>query len=329
MRTRAVLLALVAGLMLVGCGSEAGEPEASEPSETAAPAGPALPDGWRWEGFAGVLVGVPGDWGWGNSSMRLGQWCIGSPPFAPMVGRPGASTAVGCFQKIDGVDPSTLVSHTGEVVAFEWAFDDVDLAPEGDQESVRLGDVVVRVNGPADLREQILATVHRAEVDDNGCPMHLPAGFAPGDEPEPARDLATLTGVTSLSACRYPVPLDPSDPEVAKQPMPLFSSLRLTDNEASGTVAALAAAPLGGGPDNPEDCAPDFAYGDEMQVLLIDSDEGRSVVHVYFSGCDHNGIDDGVALRALTREAIQPLIADANAVFGWSGRKAKSVILEP
>lgn len=287
-----------------------------------------LPEGWRWEGFGGVLVAVPGEWGWGNGSQRMGQWCVETGDKPPIVGRPGFSTAVGCLRRGDGVDPSTLISNSGVVVAFEWAVDDAPLAAQGDQEARQIGDTIVRVNAPSDLRRQILGTLHEAEVDANGCAMHLPGSFEPGSAPQPARDVAALTGVTSVVACRYPIgPV--TEMRGDSVPVPLFSSLRLDGQAAQAEVAAIAAAPLGGGPDSPDTCLPDFSYGSEMIVARITADQGESAVHVYYSGCDHNGFDDGIALRALTRAAVQPLVAAPNTPLMWSAPDAKRQILIP
>ncbi|HYO17579.1 MAG TPA: hypothetical protein VES02_02790 [Dermatophilaceae bacterium] len=289
---------------------------------------PVLPEGWRWEGFHGVLVAVPGEWGWGNGSQRMGQWCVEGGDKPPIVGRPGPSTAVGCPTRGDGVDPSTLIENTGVVMAFEWAIDGVALSAQGDQEARRVGDTIVRVNAPADLRRQILATLHEAEVDASGCPMDLPASFEPGARPQPARDVATLTGVTSVVACRYELgPL--TEMKGDSMAVPLFSSLRLGGQAAQAAVAAIAAAPLGGGPDIPDTCLPDFSYGSEMIVAHMRSDQGESAVHVYYSGCDHNGFDDGFALRALTRDSVQPLVAAPNTPLTWGGPAAKRRILIP
>lgn len=275
-----------------------------------------------------MMVAVPGDWGWDNGSQRLGQWCVQLGAKPPVVGRPGPSTLVGCPTGADGVDPSTLVANTGVVVAFDWAIEDVPLAAQGDQESRQVGDTIVRVNAPVALRRQILGTIHEAEVDANGCPMALWGSFEPGTRPRPARDIATLTGVKSVTACRYPLRpfVETSD---ARPPAPLFSSVRLDMEAAQDAVAAIAAAPLGGGPDKPEACLPDFSYGDEMIVAHVESEEGESTVHVYYSGCDHNGFDDGIAVRALTRPAVQPLIAAPNQPLMWGGPDSKRRILIP
>src|SRR5947209_6900926 len=59
---------------------------------------PNLPAGWRWESYGGVQVGVPVDWGWGNGTQRLSQWCTATKDeiAKPIVGRPGRVTLVGC-----------------------------------------------------------------------------------------------------------------------------------------------------------------------------------------------------------------------------------------
>jgi hypothetical protein len=243
-----------------------------------------------------------------------------------MMGRPGPSTLVGCLEQ-GGVDPTTLVKNTGVAVELAPALEGAIDSAEGDQVVRRIGDVSVRVNAPADLRERILATVHRADVDAHGCAMFLPAA-SPADRPAPPRDVTSLTDVVSLAACRYPVP-PPDEVANTEGPLPLFSSLLLEGDAAGDAVAAIAAAPAGGGPDKPDSCLPEWSYGDEFLVLQIESAEGTSILHVRYSGCDHNGIDDGVTVRTLTRDAVQPLITDANVLTSWSGGGAKAKILQP
>lgn len=317
---------VIAVALAVGaCGQDHPPDVRAERTVASADAGPALPEGWRWEGLGGVLVGVPGEWAWGNSTQRIGQWCIAEPPLTPMMGRPGGSTLVGCPEGGD-VDPSTLVENTGVVVELAPALDGVGDSAEGDQVVRRIGDVSVRVNAPADLRERILATVHRADVDAHGCAMSLPTAD-PADRPDPPRDVTSLSDVVSVAACRYPVP-PPDEESSTEGPLSLFSSLLLEGDAAADAVAAIAAAPAGGGPDKPDSCLPEWSYGDEFLVLQVESAEGASTLHVYYSGCDHNGIDDGVTVRTLTRGAVQPLIADANIPLSWSGSGAKTKILQ-
>lgn len=288
------------------------------------------PAGWRWESFGGVQVAVPGDWGWGVGGQRLSQWGISTPGdrAEPIVGRPGPVTAVGCPAAEDGTDPGTLLENTGSVVAFERdTGEEPGTTHEGDRTSVLLAGIVVRVQAPADLRERIVATVHEVDGprDVYGCPITDPIWTDPDRRPDPAVDVASLTGVDAVSVCRYVV----GDPAARMPGYPLVSSLRLSGDAAQDVVAAIAAAPPGGGPDNPGDCSVDYSYGDDLMVLHVTSDAAESTVHVRYSGCDHNGFDDGVMLRGLTRDAMQPLLAGPNRLFSFSGRDEKREILQP
>ncbi len=333
--SRIVSVALSCAL-LAGCGTAttrvepAGPTRSGEPVETTEPV-ETLPAGWRWVSFGGVEVGVPGDWGWGVGGQRLSQWCIATPRdrAQPIVGRPGPVTAVGCPVVHDGPDPGTLLENSGEVVSLDWTLDEPTSTHEGDRTTVVLGGVTVVVQAPAELREQIVATVRAVDSqrDAYGCPPSDPVWTDPGRRPDPAVDVTTLTGVRAVSVCRYVVG-DPAA-RVPGDRRPLLSSLRLTGAAAQDVVAAIAAAPPGGGPDNPGDCTPDYSYGDDVMVLRIASDAGESTVHVRYSGCDHNGFDDGVTVRRLTREAMQPLLAGPNRLFSFSGRDEKRRILQP
>jgi len=326
-----MVVAAVSLAALAGCAADDAtpEPRAATEAPAARQESAVLPVGWRWESFGGVEVGVPGDWGWDNGSQRLGQWCVddrrsGPPP--PAVGRPGLSSMVGCPEAEPGApDPSTLVAETGVIVAFDWALDDTP-PPEaaGDQEVRRIGQVDIRVNARPALRERILATAHPVDVDAHGCASELPSGFVVGAPPVAGADVSTLVGVTALAACRYTVPL----PDVAGAMPRLLSSTQLVDDPAADAVAAIAAAPKGGGPDRPGSCLRAWSYGDEMIVAHVESDAGRSDVHVYYSGCDHNGFDDGTSVRSLTRAAVQPLLAGGNQPWSWSGAPAKTAILQ-
>lgn len=330
-RTVNVVLACA---LLAGCGSG---PSRTEPVGTGStrPTEPvALPDDWRWESFGGVQVGVPGHWGWGNALQRTGQWCISTPAEReePIVGRPAGTTLVGCPAAEPGEpDPGTLLENTGTLVDLAWRLDEQPgVTHEGDRTTVvLLAGVAVVVQAEEELRERIVATVHvvAGDRDAHGCPTTDPAWTDPGRRPHPPVDVTTLDEVSEVSVCRYAV-ADPAA-RVPGDREPLVSSRRLTGAAAQDVVDAIAAAPPGGGPDNPGDCLPEYSYGDDLMVLHVTSTQGESIVHVRYSGCDHNGFDDGVTVRGLTREAMQPLLAGPNRLFGFSGREEKRRILQP
>jgi hypothetical protein len=131
-----------------------------------------------------------------------------------------------------------------------------------------------------------------------------------------------------VSACKYALRDGFSDTDVTGPT--LMSSVRLEGTQARRAIAAVAAAPLGSSPNRPGDCMPQASYGDEAVVLRIASDQGRSEIYLRYSGCDHNGFDDGVNLRALTRDAAAPFVGGANIItFGFSGGHQKAAILCP
>lgn len=283
-----------------------------------------LPSGWRWESYGGVQVGVPGDFGWGSGSQRLGQWCIAGKTerARPMVGRPGASTAVGCPAGTDG-NPETLIKNTGVVVGFDRTTEAAGVAHEGDRTTVRLDGVLITVNAPEGLRRSIVETVHRVDVDSYGCPATHPIGGRPQHRPAKPVDVASLRDVSAVSVCKFKLPEDIYDAEPR-----LISSLRLDGPAAEKAIRQVAQAPLGGGPDSPEECLPRVSYGHDGIVLLIRSAAGPTEMVLRNSGCDHNGFDDGIAVRSLTAEAVAPFIAGPNQVLEASG-SGKLFILQP
>lgn len=290
-------MALAAVLSVTACAGPAGKP-ATGP----VPSATALPPGWRWESYGGIEVGVPAAFGYDNGSQRLGQWCVGqrraNAGSPPVVGRPGISTAAGCPESVD-------VADTGPVVSLERDLGEPSdgVTRSGDRTTVRLRGVAVVVQVGEDLRERIASTVRVVDgVDHHGCPVRHPVTENPGYRPvrAPAGD-----AVTSVSACRYPLAADES----------IISSLRLDGAAAQRALAAVRAEPVGGGPDEPQNCAPEASYGDEVVVLLA----GGGEVVVRYSGCDHRGFDDGRTVRRLGLATAKLFLTGANTVFAGAG----------
>jgi hypothetical protein len=283
---------------------------------------PFLPPGWRWESYGGVQVGVPAGWGW-DAPARLGAWCLNPPgDRPPAVIRPGGPIpAIGCHG--DGM----RIADTGWVVGFDRvreAADGVERAR--DRTTVRLAGVEVVVQAPVGLREQIAATIHRVDVDTFGCSTRHPIGMQPSLRPPGPVDVAALRGVTTVSVCKYEL----RDPSWAAQPQPwLVSGLRLDGDVADRAIRQIAQAPIGGGPDNPQDCAPDVASGNDVIVLLVHSAAGPSEILLRYAGCVGNGFDDGITVRRLTAAAVAPFIAGPNAVHSFSGAEDKAAMLLP
>ncbi|MEU8664662.1 hypothetical protein [Actinoplanes philippinensis] len=297
MRAPGIAVALAAGLSVAACAGAAGEPAAGP-----VPSAAALPAGWRWESYGGIEVGVPAEFGYDNGSQRLAQWCVGPQPkdadSPPVVGRPGIATAAGCMESVD-------VADTGPVVSLEpEPGEPADgVTRRGDRTTVRLHGVAVIVQVGADLREQIAGTVRVVDgVDHHGCPVRHPVTENPAYRPvrAPAED-----PVTSVSACRYSLSDGGS----------IISALRLDGEAAQRSLDAVRAEPVGGGPDEPQNCAPDVSYGDEVVVLLA----GGGEVMVRYSGCDHRGFDDGRTVRRLGVATAKLFLTGANTVFAGAG----------
>jgi hypothetical protein len=161
-----------------------------------------------------------------------------------------------------------------------------------------------------------------------------------GPEGHTAKSIVGRPGPTTLAGCSGGKP-DPSTliantgsvvafGRTAEPPGVRISSLRLDGSVAEQAIREISKAPLGGGPNNPGDCLPSVSYGDDVVVLLVRSAAGRSEIVLRYSGCDHNGFDDGIAVRSLTAKAVAPFVARANAVlYGFSGGPEKMAILMP
>ncbi|MGQ0843316.1 MAG: hypothetical protein ACT4QF_04195 [Sporichthyaceae bacterium] len=331
-RFLALAAAVLAAATLAGCSSDStaveaanGAPPPTEASPAASPESeeaPALPNGWRWESWLDAQVAVPGDWTWINGSQRAGQWCVGNAGKGYQrprgIGRPGVSTMVGCGRGAKGApNPGTSIETNGVFAAFTGS-ESAQPGIEGDRLTVVQGDVALLVQAAPELRDRIAATLHRIEVDANGCPIADEVARTPSAEPQPAIALGTLTGVRSVAVCRYG--LRSEDPADHDRPS-LLSSVRILGKSAGRALAGLAKAPAAGGQNRPDGCQ--TKYGREMLVLRIVSAAGPSRVHVRYSGCDHNAVDDGVSPRRLT-PALHPFFSGGNRPNSFSGGPGKA-----
>ena len=91
---------------------------------------------------------------------------------------------------------------------------------------------------------------------------------------------------------------------------PLIASRRLTADEVGAFVDAIAAAPVGGGPDEPDSCVADWRRGDTALLVRLPTTDGVRDVIVWYAGC-FNGADDGTTLHALTADLLEPLFGGA------------------
>lgn len=204
------VLATAAAVVLLGglaaCSDDEGDGRAGvEPEPTA------TGSGWRTESFGDVELSVPSSWGHQTGDVAAVLWCISDAAVSePVVIRPGVpveSTCPGPADE-DDPDPATLVEEAGTFVSMVFADSDPDAeeGTEGDRETVRRGAVLVRVQAPEDLREQILATLRQITTDANGCPITDPISAEPARRPDTPVSVVELQGIKSVAACRYAVP---------------------------------------------------------------------------------------------------------------------------
>jgi hypothetical protein len=303
----------VLGLLSVLAGCTGGQ---DEPGAAAAP-GPSLPAVWRWESYHDVEVAVPGDWGYGGFG-RWSTWCADGVTKDPTIGRPAGVFGVLCRDpRKPGPDPGSLIANTGPFAAFV-PVGDYDIGGEGDRRVVHAGETDVVIQAPAELRNQIAATVHQISGENrDGCPLAHRLSLDPTYRPAPW-DPASVDGTTSVSVCRYEL----AGGGVELHHATLFSSLKLAEPAAGNAIAAILAAPVGGGPNrtDPRKCDLDRGYGFEAYVVRI-AREGQdpAEIVVHYSGCTHNGFDDGRRVRTLTAEGLAPLIAEPNRPNGFIG----------
>jgi hypothetical protein len=341
MRMHLVIALFAAAVTVAGCADDSSPSaeQSAQPSATAAAtesstAGPIepqqlppLPDGWRWESYRDVVVGVPGDWAYTGG--RISDWCAaeGKDP-KPGVGRPGAVLSIGCPQPSPGEpDPGSLLKNGGTYVAF--ASTEQNLKTEGDRDVLTLGSTAVVIQAPEALRAQIAETVQqRNDVDHNGCPITHPISSDPSWRPSPV-DPAVFEDVTSMTACRYDLRTARNEPLPADAPT-LVSSVQVSGAKARSTAAAIAASPTGGGPDDPSSCTEDTWYGDEVIVVRLDRPDGApEYLVVRYSGCNHNGIDDGTVVHPLTVDNARPFFSGSNWISSFSGPSSKMAIIHP
>ncbi|MGQ0632392.1 MAG: hypothetical protein ACT4P1_15335 [Sporichthyaceae bacterium] len=340
MRARNVATVAALAALLSGCanGSTVADGGPDEPPRTSTPTAaptsepaadsPALPDGWRWESYRDLELAVPADWSYSGGGIT--SWCAdtGRDKRLPGVGRPGAVLGIACPQAEPGEpDPGSLIRNGGTYVNFVSA--DENLRDEGDRIVLRRGDLAVVIQAPKELRDQIAATVHtNTGTDAAGCSLEHPLGEDRRWRP-PAVAVTSLSDVERVAACKYSLPRGgvPDEGEGGEGP-DLISSLVIEGSAAQDSITEVAGAPVGGGPNSPQNCSEDSSYGDEAIALFATRTSGEVVTIVLrYDGCVAGGFDDGTEVRTLTRNAVTPFIAGPNRPNSFQSNKGK--ILSP
>ncbi len=247
---------------------------------------------------------MPGDWQYGTAGR---PWCIAPQPERPFVGRPGPIADVACLSGA----ADTTTARGGTFVWLEPAERASAQGMTGDRRVLISGQVKISIQAPPALRQKIARTVHRITQDHHGCPVRHPITGNPAWRPK-SHEATDGAPASSISVCKYGLEKSGS----------LRSSVRITGMRAAQAIEGISASPAGGGPDAPESCLKEYAYGDEVIVLRISHGSSTKVgseVVLRYSGCDHHGFDDGDRVHTLTADAVAPFITGPNAVNDFGG----------
>jgi hypothetical protein len=257
-----------------------------------------LPDGWRWESRANVMVGVPESWGYALSPAEGA--CPSSRTF-PSPGYVDSRPPGGGNEADVACAPAPPQKLTAPHLSFSDDLSGPELpVPSGWLRLVRsVGAIRLQVTMDAAhraLADQILATAHVVSKDQNGCAATSPFQDPSAGRPIPPFDVTSLHGVDSIAVCQY---------QLGVAGPGLVASHLLTGRAADAELHALQTAPTGGGPTRPRNC--DGDRGPTGSTLLLTSGGRTHEMYAVYSGCRANGIDDGTHLRALTTSSCSPL----------------------
>lgn len=320
------LVLAVASAALTACGDESspGAPHDGAGSDTAAPL-PAPAAGYTWLSWHDVAVQVPEEWGLGYEPRS--DWCVrGEPkrgerepaPYYALDPSSGAVLDILCAEPAEhhpsafGEAPeSTWAPH----VVLESATDEPDtvVSDDGWTMSARtIGDVRVRVlsHGADGIDvDAILDNARRFTVDANGCEPTSPVQAAEFVRPAPF-DVTAIEAADSISICQYARTGRPDAPA-------LTGSREIDGRQAARLLAGLQDAPVGTGPDKPQNCVDD-EYGETAVAIRLHHDGTTDDVYAYYDWCFGNGTDDGTQHRRLTAQTCAPLFVAPVRLLSYS-----------
>jgi hypothetical protein len=290
----ALTMSWLAGSPLTARGET--QPSATPPAATQ----DRLPDGWRWESYAGVEAAVPDSWEHGTTGTPP---CLQPKGRAPYVGRPGPVESIGCVEQVPKLAHRTSYLWLGDGAARPG----VRKHDSGWVEETRVvGGVGLTVfTDDASVRERVLASARVAgRTDSYGCPVDHRVSANKLVTPAAGEVLPAVSQIRSIIACRYMIERDDRSEPLE----PLLSASRLAQPAAQRLVDAILAAPAGSGPNNPSSCLRSYAYGDEVLVLRVAGSAGDREIFLRYSGCDGHGTYDGEGVRRLTSDVLRPLL---------------------
>lgn len=283
-------------------------------------AGPAA--GWRYESYRDVQIEVPVSWGYERGPRS--DWCGGrddrhpTEPYSDVFNRFDGVEAVGCME--EAPDPDL---HGDGVPKRYWAphvkFLDPELSaavPDGTTAAggwtrivKTVGSTRVWVLADAEHLDEagrIVESARVVTVDHSGCPVTSPIQAKAWVRPSEPFDVAAVDKVDSIAVCQYAMAEGTAKPG-------LLASRLLEGAAADDLLDAIKAAPVGGGPNAPENCLHEPSPN-PAEVLRLTWAGSTGEIYVYNRSCVNNGFDDGTHRRELTRDAC-PLLWDGRVTY--------------
>lgn len=297
----ALAVVLVAAVLVIR--QPAPDPAPDPGRDGAASSAGSAPPGWRLTSYRDAVVAVPEEWGYDYAPGS--DWCADTGadrapdrPYVDVSGSYDAVLSIGCL-----ADRPARYDVTHLEFSDAEAHEDPsrDERPGWSSMSRHVGAAVVTVwfdPGHEAVARRVLDSARVADVDPNGCPATSPiqAGhFA--RPPEPFR-IEDVTGVDMISVCQYAL--------IGTDVPGLLASRQITAGSADEVLSAIKEAPVGGGPDQPQQCISDD-FGETALVLRLASGGASRDLYVYMESCRGNGFDDGTTRRELTPAACRPL----------------------
>lgn len=297
--------ALAAAAVLAAIGIPLVWSESDQKPDTSVAAGlppvDRAPQGYRWESTRGVEFLVPAGWQYGVSGEVPCAGAATSEPAGEVGLSRAVTTAIGCANDLP-------VSQRPPHVWIDFAPATPATADYGNgliEQGRAVGGVIVSVlSDDVSVRSEVLNSVRSVgSYDANGCAPSDPIASNPAARPADAGGLPDDAAVTSVALCLYQLP---SQLEETTTTQPLLASSRLDSAAGAALVAAVRAAPFGIGPDDdPASCLD--PYGDAAILIRVGTDGGVAEAYLRYAGCVGRGIDDGTAVRQLTRDVFAAL----------------------
>lgn len=198
------------------------------------------------------------------------------------------------------------VAGPGALPEGDQTFDGWTLAVRSVNSEVQLQ---VWSDGPtAAAAGRVLDSARTFEVDPNGCDVRSPVQAEMPVRPSEAFDVAGVDAVDAIAICQY---------ERSAGGVGLTASRQVTGGDAAALLDGIRSAPVGGGPDRPDECLQSMS-GDDALVVRLQRGDQVDDLHVYYDWCSGNGYDDGTNRRELTAANCAPLFGGPVQAFSYS-----------